>query len=374
MQEYLKHYQMRITAMSPIYVGDGNLIGKKEYIRKTPGQPIIIPDLLKMFADLQKMKKEQAFERFMLEDMRGDLGRWLAEQRITDKQIESWAKYSLYSRDAFIKPQNGRAATPKGIQTFIKDAYGMPYVPGSCLKGMIRTALLVKKVKDHPEAFSRQKQDIAASEGSRGSRNTFLKRETDNLETAVFHTLNRNEKRKSDAVNSVMAGMIVSDSQPISMKQLTLSQKIDYNLEGRETPLPILRETLIPGTEIDFEITIDSSICPYQIEDILNALEEFQKESYKYFYSRFHRGSQEKGTVWLGGGVGFLSKTVLYPLFGEQAVGIADSVFQNTLGKKYYEHKHMQDRRKRLAPHVCKCTRYRGQLYDMGRGKIERIR
>ena len=340
MQEYLKHYQMCITAMSPIYVGDGNLIGKKEYIRKAPGQPIVIPDLNKMFADLQKMKKEQTFERFMLEDRNGDLGRWLDEQRISPQQIQSWTKYSLYSRDAFIKPQNGKPATPKGIQTFIKDAYGMPYVPGSCLKG---------------------------------SRNTYLKRETDNLEIEVFHTLNRDEKKKGNAVNSVMAGIIVSDSEPISMEQLTLSQKIDYNLDRRENPLPILRETLSPGTEIRFEITIDTKLCSYTIGDIMDALEEFQKDSYQWFYSRFRRGSQEEGTVWLGGGTGFLSKTVLYPLFGEQAVGIIDSIFQNTLGKNYREHKHDQDRRKRLAPHVCKCTYYHGQLYDMGMGRIECI-
>lgn len=373
MQEYLKHYQMRITALSPIHVGDGTLIGKKEYIRRTPGQPILIPDLVKMFADLQKMKKELAFEKFMLEDPRGDLGRWLTDQRIPEQQIQSWTQYSLYSRDAFIKPQNGKAATPKGIQTFIKDVYGMPYIPGSCLKGMIRTALLVKEVVDHPEKYRRQTSEIAASEESRGSRMTYLKRETDALETAVFHTLDRDEKRKSNAVNSIMAGVIVSDSKPISMEQLTLSQKIDYNLEGKETPLPILREALIPGTEIEFEITIDSKLCSYRLQDILDALEIFQKESYRWFYSRFRRGSQAKGTVWLGGGVGFLSKTILYPIFGEEAVGITDSVFRNTLGKNYNEHKHSLDRRKRLAPHVCKCTRYRGKLYDMGMGKIECI-
>jgi len=373
MQEYLKHYQMRITAMSPIYVGDGNLIGKKEYIRKAPGQPIVIPDLNKMFADLQKMKKEQTFERFMLEDRNGDLGKWLDEQRISPQQIQSWTKYSLYSRDAFIKPQNGKPATPKGIQTFIKDAYGMPYVPGSCLKGMIRTALLTHEVKSNPGKFALQTRAIAATEGGRGSRNTYLKRETDNLEIEVFHTLNRDEKKKGDAVNSVMAGIIVSDSEPITMEQLTLSQKIDYNLDRRENPLPILRETLSPGTEIRFEITIDTKLCSYTIGDIMDALEEFQKDSYQWFYSRFRRGSQEEGTVWLGGGTGFLSKTVLYPLFGEQAVGIIDFIFQNTLGKNYREHKHDQDRRKRLAPHVCKCTYYHGQLYDMGMGRIECI-
>ena len=34
MEEYLKHYTLRITALSPIHVGDGTKLGKKEYIQQ----------------------------------------------------------------------------------------------------------------------------------------------------------------------------------------------------------------------------------------------------------------------------------------------------------------------------------------------------
>ena len=77
--------------------------------------------------------------------------------------------------------------------------------------------------------------------------------------------------------------MIVSDSKPIALKNLTLSQKIDYSFSGKEMPLPILREALIPGTEIIFELTIDTSVCKYTIKDILEALDCFQEISYQYF-------------------------------------------------------------------------------------------
>ena len=52
--------------------------------------------------------------------------------------------------------------------------------------------------------------------------------------------------------------------------------------------------------------------------------------------------TKEKNTVWLGGGCGFLSKTVLYPLLGSNAVKVVDNVFKNTLGKNYVVHKHNQ--------------------------------
>ena len=87
---------------------------------------------------------------------------------------------------------------------------------------------------------------------------------------------------------------------------------------------------------------------------------------------RFHRGTKEKGTVWLGGGCGFSTKSVLYPMFGRKAVRIIDQVYRNTLPPKVYsQHKHAKDVGLGVAPHVCKCTKYQGKLYDMGMGRIE---
>lgn len=377
MNDYLQHYQMKITALSPIHIGNGNLIGKKEYIQKSLRQPVIIPDLGKMFHDLQLLRKDAAFERYMLGNEKMGLGQWMQQENIPEEKIESWKRYSLYSGDAFIRPESGKAATPKGILAFIKDAYGMPYVPGSSIKGMIRTALLALEVREHPQKFDRIKknlEEVAFSYGQeRKNSKNYLKKETDELEIEAFHILEKDQSNIKNAVNSCLSGMIVSDSKPIALKNLTLSQKIDYSFSGKEMPLPILREALIPGTEIIFELTIDTSVCKYTIKDILEALDCFQEISYQYFYSRFRRGNNVSGTVWLGGGTGFLSKTVLYPIFEDRAVRITDAVFKNTIGKNYNIHKHNQDISKRLAPHMCKCTRYRNQLYDMGMGRIEVI-
>lgn len=378
MKDYLQHYQMKITALSPIHIGNGVLIGKKEYIQKSSKQPVIIPDLGKMFYDLQLLHKDIAFKEYMLENKKSELWQWIQQENIPEERIEFWKKYSLYSGDIFICQKKRKRITPKNIQAFIKDAYGMPYVPGSSIKGMIRTALLALEVREHPQKFSRVKKTVedAAFEYKQDRRNSknYLKRETDELEVEAFHILEKEKEDKKNAVNSCLSGMIVSDSKPIALKNLTLSQKIDYSLGGREMPFPILREALIPGTEIFFELTIDTSVCKYTIEDILKALDCFQKISYQYFYSRFGRGNNMPGTVWLGGGTGFLSKTVLYPIFEDQAVGITDAVFKNILGYDIYEnHKHNQDIPKHLAPHMCKCTRYRNRLYDMGMGQIEVI-
>ncbi len=373
MQDYLKHYNLRITALAPIHVGDGGKLGKKEYIQYSDRGMVIVPDTAKMFGDLQQHRLDKAYEDFILNSSYNmDLGRWLSSQRIYEQYSRRWTLYSMDPGDAFMRRAGGGGGTPKEILTFMKDPYGLPYIPGSTLKGMLRTALICWRIHQDPGRYKDKISDIMRSASDRASRNTYLKSKTAALEAAVFHTLERTD-RKDNAVNSIMSGFIVSDSAPLPLSQLVLAQKIDYTLRRQEKPLPILREALKPGSQIDFELTIDTKTCNITIEEIFSALDYFQQVSYDCFYSRFGRGTKAKGTVWLGGGIGFLSKTILYPVCGKEALRTADKVFQATLNKIYSTHKHNNDISNGVAPHVCKCTRYGGQLYDMGMGKIELI-
>ncbi len=370
MEEFIKKYEVKIKALSPIHVGNGEKIGKKEYINLLWNHKVIIPDLAKMYADICKVGLEREYINYMLNE-RIDLGVWLKQHDFQKKDYECWKKYEMDSGDALSGSSMGRQVRPKEIMCITKDAYGLPYIPGSSLKGMIRTALLAYEIKQNPGKYREVCTRIRNNVKQYAKRDQCLARETADLEVIAFYTLGRDEKKRGNAVNSCLAGVIVSDSKPISLENLILSQKIDYTLEGKEKPLPILKEALIPGTEINFEISIDRTQCEYTIDDILTALEDFQQNVYKNYYSRFRRGSEEKGIVWLGGGSGFLSKTIIYPVFEKDAVRISDAIFKNTLGKNYSIHKHNKDISLRIAPHVCKCTYYNGRLYDMGMGKIE---
>ncbi len=369
MKDYLQHYQMKLTALSPIHVGSGKSIGKKEYIQNGFRNSVIIPDQEKMIQDLVHLHKERAYEIFMLSGTKS-LGEWLLDQRIDKARIQKWKRYELSAGDAFIKA-DGAKGPPKDINCFCMDPYGMPYIPGTTLKGMMRTALLAHEIRQNPTEFTKLLHDLEISAAQRRKPTVYLSRETKNIECQAFHTLHRPGTKAADAVNSVMSGLIVSDSRPIPVSRLTLCQKIDYSLNRNERAIPTLREAIMPGTEVLFDVTIDTEILPYSMEDILTALNEFQSDCFSFFYKRFGRGSNEDGIVWIGGGTGFLSKTILYNAFDSRAVRTTDRVFRATLGGKYREHKHEQDIRLNLAPHVCKCTRYGGKLYDMGMGKLE---
>ena len=370
-EEYLKHYKMELRVLSPMFIGNGEKIGKKEYIYVPFQKKIFIPDLGKMYESFRKSGLEREYQEYVLKSNNQDFSWWLKEHGYRVEDYQKWAKYELDTSDSALSSQD-RQVRPKEILCFVKDAYGMPYIPGSSIKGMIRTALLTYEIKKHPEKYEKIKSEIWDNRLEEANRKKYLSREAEDLEIRTFHTLNRPKENIRNAVNSVMSGLIIGDSSSIDTDRLSLCQKVEYNVMKQERLLPILRETVIPGTKFEFDLTIDTKICPYTIETIREALDLFNQLCYSRFYSKFDRGDNRKGIVWLGGGVGFLSKTIPYALFEEtEAVELTTQIFKHTLNRKMYnDHKHFKDQRLGASPHICKCTRYKNQLYDMGRCQL----
>ena len=50
--------------------------------------------------------------------------------------------------------------SPSDIQQHIKDPYGNPYIPGSSIKGMIRTIMLAYDIINNPEKYSDLKDNL----------------------------------------------------------------------------------------------------------------------------------------------------------------------------------------------------------------------
>ena len=333
---------------------------------------MLVPSLGRMYDAIYKKGLALEFRKFMLGEKK-PLGQWLQNNGFSVTELERIKRYELDAGDFFIPSDRNpdRTKPPKDIAAFIKDPYGSPYVPGSSLKGAVRSALLAHLVKSNPSRFEEVIDDLERGNDGEGKRDRYLSKTTREMEEKAFHTLGRNEKRTGDAVNSVMAGLIVSDSKPLSLKQLTLCQKIDVTLDGNEKGLPILREMLKPSTIIEFQITIDTTLFPYDMDTIVKALNEFNSVYYDRFGAKFNRGDPQPGIIWVGGGAGYATKTVVYSLFDEPtALRVADRVFNNTLGKNYLTHHHNKDIGMGTAPHIYKCTRYQGTLYDVGMCKL----
>lgn len=362
----MRNYTLTLRTEAPVFVGSGEKIGKKEYLFLPAQRLVCIPDMVKMFSDFERRHLTGAYEEYLLRDGR-DFAVWLREKGvITPGRLPPWIAYSVDSTDAVFENRG-----KKEILTFTKDAYGCPYVPGSSVKGMLRTVLLSVLILDDWEKLRNTAQTVRQAD-LRMPRTRLLARETGQLEQRFLHTLNRPDVPPANKVNDMMSGLRISDSQPLSVADLILCQKIDVTTEGQQKRLPILRECLRPGVEISFSLTLTENF-PYPAEQLLQAAERCRKVYEQCFRGAFSAGDiKGDGTVYLGGGCGYATKTFAYPLLGRGGVETVSRIIDSTLPISVQnQHKHHLDRKKGVSPHMLKCTQYQRQLYEMGACSVE---
>ncbi len=368
MNRYLKCYQVTMRTLAPIFIGSGKEIGKKEYVFLNQ-RKVGIPDIQKMYGWLCHKGKQAAFEDYLLGNQPMDFTGWLKRQGLKMEEVKPFIKYTLDCSDAIMEGEAKRLQ----IMECVKDAYGSPYVPGSSLKGMLRTVLLGADVINMPRKYQDIKQRLGRSTSIRTSRTNYLKREVNELETVAYRTLQREKTKPQDAVNDVLQGLIVSDGEPLSVADLVLCQKVDVHVGGGEKTLPLLRECIKPNTEIRFTITIDTQLCPFTEKDIWDSIKIFMESYCANFLSAFAKAERPKERdIFLGGGCGFVSKTVIYPLYGKQeGISAASRIFENSGVPKV--HKHFLDKKYGMSPHTMKCTKYQGKTYQMGLCRVEKM-
>ncbi len=117
--------------------------------------------------------------------------------------------------------------------------------------------------------------------------------------------------------------------------------------------------------------TIDTKVCNFAMVDIIAAIRMFNENYLKVFSGKFSTASITRGnptTFYLGGGTGYVSKTVTYGILNRaDDVRIVSKIIDGTLSDKgQREHGNHRDAERRVSPHMIKCTRYNNQLMQMG--------
>lgn len=369
MKKYLQSYQISLRTIGPVFVGSGREISKKEYIFME-GKRVGIVDSGALYSELARRGKAREFEEYLLKNRREEMTVWLRNQRVPIRELLPCIRYTMDCGDAILE----KGANRLQVMEHVKDPYGKPYIPGSSLKGMFRTILLADEITRIPKKYAALKDSMYENVFRGGYRNNYLKRDAVAAESITFRTLRKNEKRPGDAVNDVMQGIIVSDSEPLETEDLVLCQKVDRHTDGREKTLPLLRECIKPDTEIRCTFTVDTEVCNLSRERLLQAIDRFMEIYRESFASAFTGiGGKNDGCVYLGGGCGFVSKTIIYPLYGwKDGLPIVQKIFDVTV-KNSRMHKHDRDGKYGASPHIIKCTRYRGQTLQMGLCRLEKM-
>ena len=373
MERKLKTYTLTLTAVGPVFVGSGKEISKKEYLRLKDGTVLIL-NIEKFYSFIEKKHLEKQYLDFMLKKDRMSLGSWILNQGIQVKDIQNCIRYRLKNSD--MELERGK---PVQIMEHVKDPYGQPYIPGSSVKGMMRTILLCNDICEHPQKYewivSDMERELFHNRNQNVSRKRVLATSIKNAEVECYHLLNRFEKKKENAVNDRLSGIIISDSKPLQADDLTLCQKIEVHPDGTEKKLNLLRECIKPSTQIEMMLTIDTDLFPIDDRQVTKAIHNFNYIYNDNFVKRFGGANcPSEDMVYLGGGAGFVSKTIIYALFqGIEGIRACQSIFEKTNVPR--NHKHYKDVQYGVSPHILKSTYYAGKQYQMGQClcKIERI-
>lgn len=365
MGQYLKSYRVILTTKSPVYVGSGEKIKKKQYVLNRSEKKIYLPDMKKVYSAMQRKKKGQAYERYLLNRNEKDFARWMQKQRISEKEYLSWMRYRLDCSDVVLTDETN------DLLLCVKDPYGMPYIPGSSLKGVLRTILLADELLYDPDKKRNAQRIIkkGLKESRPGKR--YLGREMKEIEQQVFHLLDY-ETDQRNSVQDIMRGIIISDSKPLSLSDLTVCQQIDSNVKGTKKRLPIMRECIRPGRKIEFTMTIDESMNQATDETILTAVNNFLG-IYQKFLLKFKMQDNAENMIYIGGAVGFVSKTILYDIFEQdEAVEYVGEIFGKTLARRIAEqHKHYLDSGMGASPHAIRGTECEGRECVFGKCEIQ---
>lgn len=377
MSSFLKNYILTFKTKAPVYIGSGRTINKKEYIYDQRSGRIYVINIDQMYQDLCRLHMEDAYERYLLqrEDTSSDLYHFLMDHHIQKEQFRNWIRYEESVGDAGMNIHS-----IKNICEFVKDPYGRPYIPGSSLKGALRTMLEVSYILRNRTLFDGMVERIYAAKFN--NKRNYLSREDKELAQKNFHReLFQDQNGRYDirnVVNDMMRGIHVSDSEPLEFRDLCICQKIDLNTDGVFNPLNVLRECIRPEVEISMRITVDSAYFHATNRDILNAVQDFYSNINAEFISKFPNVIPRRGnsaTFYLGGGTGYPSKTVTYGLaHGRDGQRLAAHIINQPLPDSIRrKHGHDRDVERGASPHMLKCTLYQNQKYLMGECCITKI-
>ncbi|HQM01459.1 MAG TPA: type III-A CRISPR-associated RAMP protein Csm5 [Ruminococcus flavefaciens] len=370
-----KYYTLTVKTLAPVHIASGKKINKLEYVYSKDSKTVYVMDMIKFSGFLVKRKLTDVFiNRIQSGDKTFSLASFLNEKAITENEYKQFAAYSYKNDNVSVSPNQME------IQEFVKDAYGFPYIPGSSIKGALRTAIAYDEIMAHHEKYLQISRNIASNFNNNKRLNT-------DLETKIFHTLKRKKKKENgkeivlqkDILNDCMAGFLISDSRPVPKESLILGEKTDLQINGDTHTINILRECIRPETEIVFDVAIDDELCKFSAENISDSLKYFYEDYNNVFRSIFIDEARdtvyepEKASyseyIYLGGGTGFPLKSVMYSLFEDSEE--AAEIISKMLDKSFSSADHKRFTIKEgISPKVLKCTRYQDKLYEMGRCEI----
>ncbi|MBW1716237.1 MAG: type III-A CRISPR-associated RAMP protein Csm5 [Deltaproteobacteria bacterium] len=213
--------KFRFTVISPVHVGSGRGLGPVDTVIEK--NRCIVIDIESLLLGIQD--NEQALNEFG--QGRFNVTTFLKRYRISPKSVE---KYSIPNPDLF------QLEARQNIHEMVKTGLGNPYIPGSSIKGAIRTVILWHLFKEE------RKEERDSILKKILNSNVRKERADDQLDQHLF-----GDDPNHDFLRALQIGDVefrLSDLGLIESKVLSLSSRRGFGWKG----FKIYCETLVPGS------------------------------------------------------------------------------------------------------------------------------
>lgn len=275
----IKKYELTLTLEGELHIAD-YVIKKFEYLLYPNQSNIRLIDQKKLFDFLYSRRLENAYEAFIIRASKKDtqnaqknLYKWLTENRVTQSDMEQFCTQKIAIHN-FQRNDD--------IVLFMRNGNGKIYLPGSSVKGFLKTCLC---------AYARKNKLL------------------DPL---------------------ISGGLSVGDSAPISSDHMVIDKVVYYNPRAKKAEkiknsLNRYVEFIKRGTTVKTFIAIDEKKLGYGLDELITAIRYFNQAYADCYLKHFEQFSEkdevllctQKDVLRLGHYTNFGIKTINYAVDGE---------------------------------------------------------
>ena len=374
MKNPYKLYKMKLTTLSPVFIGNGEEISQGQYVFDNQKMIVRILDENKFANFLNKNNLIDEYSNALIKYGKNiNLKRWLEEKRISlnspifSKTIS--CKYLTVNKSGKIKI----ATSLNTIKPFMKNSDGLAYIPASSIKGAIRTAFCSYFVYKNKDKFQNEWQELKQVLLERRENKNKIKQIIKQIEKKCFNKIKYNDTDAKDG--DMFSTLIISDSKGISKDKLYVTTRLDCAIQKKNpTSMPMNIEVIEPNVDIYFDLSIDDTIGTYfTIEKIKKVLDfyteqqmnnEIYEECSEYLY--YPDQISENGimpNICIGGMTGYFNKNIVYSLAPtkKEAVDVLRKYFAKSFPKGTHKENDLK-----IAPHTIKAVKDMGDIIPIG--------
>lgn len=391
-----------IKCIAPVHIGSGEELRTFEYLYDRDRLEMILLNESKWLGFLETRRLTEAFIQYIeLEGQKKkqrNLLEWLRDNRVTMTDLREADVIRRRVPVAMLSDKKNRKPNINKVAVqLVRADNAHPYIPGSTIKGALRTGILYHFIRKAPTRFRPYWEEISAVRGSLKEKGRKWNEIILRLEHEILHTLTADDAASEDAVTSALRGLSVSDAvlvgcvakaPTIVVQKIDATTLIKSGARRGESQITLFRECIPADSRLRFTITANlpmlrtvgiaslpsllAMLRTYTIDGLTRQQRVFESIDAKYYGPLFKDIIDFKANALLGGGTGFLSKTLTYTLADQEInarrfiAAYFDEQFTNPA------HKHRETDTK-ISPRTLKRAQTDGADWIMGLCSITEV-